>query len=72
MGHSQAKVELYAAIRRDHQIVMSLRALQRTHNVTWRTEAGSGRAVAGAAEEAAAQGVEARFLQAADRWDAAG
>ncbi|MFD8335374.1 IS21 family transposase, partial [Streptomyces solisilvae] len=37
MGNSQSKVELYAAIRRDHRMGMSLRALQRTHNVTWRT-----------------------------------
>ncbi|ATL88736.1 IstA2 [Streptomyces malaysiensis subsp. malaysiensis] len=28
---------MYAAIRRDHRMGMSLRALQRTHNVTWRT-----------------------------------
>lgn len=37
MGNSQSKVELYAAIRRDHRMGMSLRALQRTHHVTWRT-----------------------------------
>ncbi|MGW8687079.1 hypothetical protein ACWGNN_39810 [Streptomyces sp. NPDC055817] len=37
MGNSQSKVELYAAIRKDHQMGMSLRALQRRHNVTWRT-----------------------------------
>ncbi len=37
MGNAQSKVELYAAIRRDHRMGMSLRALQRTHNVTWRT-----------------------------------
>ncbi|MGW7528905.1 IS21 family transposase [Streptomyces sp. NPDC054783] len=37
MGNSQSKVALYAAIRRDHRLGMSLRALQRTHNVTWRT-----------------------------------
>lgn len=36
MGNSQSKVELYAAIRRDHRMGMSLRALQRTHNVTWK------------------------------------
>ncbi|MEU1304401.1 hypothetical protein ABZ443_32325 [Streptomyces shenzhenensis] len=62
MGNSQSKVDLYAAIRRDHQMGMSLRALQRTHNVTWRI----------GPEEAAAQGVEARSLQAVDRRDAAG
>jgi transposase len=37
MGTSQPKVDLYAAIRRDHQGGMSQRALQRKHNVTWRT-----------------------------------
>lgn len=37
MGNSQSKIELYAAIRRDHRMGMSLRGLQRTHNVTWRT-----------------------------------
>ncbi len=35
--NSQSKVELYAAIHRNHRMGMSLRALQRTHNVTWRT-----------------------------------
>lgn len=37
MGMSQSKVDLYAAIRRDHQEGMSQRALQRKYNVTWRT-----------------------------------
>jgi transposase len=37
MGNSQSKVDLYAAIRRDHREGMSQRALQRKHNVTWRT-----------------------------------
>ncbi|KUO05584.1 hypothetical protein AQJ67_05420 [Streptomyces caeruleatus] len=37
MGNSQSKVELYAAIRKDHLLGMSLRSLQRVHNVTWRT-----------------------------------
>ncbi|WP_326613412.1 hypothetical protein OG949_34450 [Streptomyces scopuliridis] len=37
MGNSQSKVELYAAIRRDHDAGMSQRGLQRAHNVTWRT-----------------------------------
>jgi hypothetical protein len=37
MGTSQSKIDLYAAIRRDHQGGMSQRALQRKHNVTWRT-----------------------------------
>lgn len=37
MGNSQSKVELYTAIRRDHLLGMSLRSLQRVHNVTWRT-----------------------------------
>ncbi len=37
MGNSQSKVKSYAAIRRDHQMGMSLRALQRTHNATWWT-----------------------------------
>ncbi|MGV9884809.1 IS21 family transposase [Streptomyces sp. NPDC003006] len=37
MGNSQSKVDLYAAIRQDHRLGMSLRALQRRHNVTWRT-----------------------------------
>ncbi|MFB8000132.1 IS21 family transposase [Streptomyces sp. NPDC056002] len=32
-----SKVELYAAIRRDHRAGMSVRALERTHNVSWRT-----------------------------------
>ncbi|MEV4927795.1 IS21 family transposase [Streptomyces roseoverticillatus] len=38
MGKSQSKVDLYAAIRRDHQREgLSQRALQRKYNVTWRT-----------------------------------
>ncbi|MFD7340255.1 hypothetical protein ACFV98_30335 [Streptomyces violascens] len=37
MGISQSKVELYAAIRRDHRLGMSMRALERKHNVTWKT-----------------------------------
>ncbi|CAM5302121.1 hypothetical protein GCM10010266_73830 [Streptomyces griseomycini] len=37
MGKSQSKVDLYAAIRRDHRGGMSQRALQRKDNVTWRT-----------------------------------
>ena len=37
MGNSQSKVELYAAIRRDHDAGMSQRGLQHAHNVTWRT-----------------------------------
>ncbi|MGW1994924.1 hypothetical protein [Embleya sp. NPDC001921] len=38
MGKSQSKVDLYAAIRRDHrQIGLSQRALRRKYNVTWRT-----------------------------------
>ncbi|MFE0358790.1 IS21 family transposase [Streptomyces nigra] len=37
MGTSQSKVDLYAAIRRDYRGGMSQRALQRKHNVTWRT-----------------------------------
>ncbi|QUH06041.1 IS21 family transposase [Saccharopolyspora erythraea] len=32
-----SKVELYAAIRRDHRAGMSMRALQRAYGVTWRT-----------------------------------
>ena len=36
-GTSQPKVDLHAAIRRDHQEGMSQRALQRKHYVTWRT-----------------------------------
>ncbi|MBO8185309.1 IS21 family transposase [Streptomyces spirodelae] len=32
-----SKVELYAAIRRDHRGGMSMRQLERTHCVTWRT-----------------------------------
>lgn len=32
-----SKVELYAAIRRDHRGGMSMRELERTHGVTWRT-----------------------------------
>ncbi|MES9558724.1 MULTISPECIES: hypothetical protein [unclassified Streptomyces] len=31
------KVELYAAIRRDHRSGMSMRELERKHGVTWRT-----------------------------------
>lgn len=31
-----SKVELYAAIRRDHRGGMSMRELERTHGVTWR------------------------------------
>ncbi|EST18188.1 hypothetical protein M877_39205 (plasmid) [Streptomyces niveus NCIMB 11891] len=31
------KVELYAAIRRDHRGGMSTRGLERKHGVTWRT-----------------------------------
>jgi hypothetical protein len=34
---SVSKVDLYAAIRRDHRGGMSQRALQRKYNVTWRT-----------------------------------
>ncbi|MEV5979703.1 IS21 family transposase [Streptomyces sp. NPDC052114] len=38
MGKSDSKVDLYAAIRRDHrQNGLSQRALQRKYNVTWRT-----------------------------------
>ncbi|MGX4695223.1 hypothetical protein [Streptomyces sp. JNUCC 63] len=37
MGDSQAKVDLYAAIRRDHDAGVAQRGLQRTHNVTGRT-----------------------------------
>ncbi len=37
MGTSQSKIDLYAAIRRDHQEGMSQQALQRKHNVTWWT-----------------------------------
>ncbi|MEN8652007.1 hypothetical protein ABCR94_15675 [Streptomyces sp. 21So2-11] len=33
----QSKVELYAAIRRDHVLGLSQRSLQPTHNVSWRT-----------------------------------
>jgi hypothetical protein len=32
-----SKVELYAAIRRDHRGGMSMRELERKHGVTWRT-----------------------------------
>lgn len=32
-----SKVELYAAIRRDHRGSMSMRELERKHGVTWRT-----------------------------------
>ncbi|MFI2452746.1 hypothetical protein [Streptomyces sp. NPDC019539] len=32
-----SKVELYAAIRRDHRDGMSMREHERTHGVTWRT-----------------------------------
>jgi hypothetical protein len=32
-----SKVELYAAIRRDHRDGMSMRELERKHGVTWRT-----------------------------------
>jgi lambda repressor-like predicted transcriptional regulator len=32
-----SKVELYAAIRRDHRGGMSMRQLERKHGVTWRT-----------------------------------
>lgn len=32
-----SKVELYAAIRRDHRGGMSMRELECTHGVTWRT-----------------------------------
>ncbi|MEU7148797.1 hypothetical protein AB0B15_12280 [Streptomyces sp. NPDC045456] len=57
MGTSQSKVDLYAAIRRDHRGGMSLRALQGKYNVTWRDgAAGCGRAVAAAAKAAAAAG----------------
>ncbi|MEU2982040.1 hypothetical protein [Streptomyces hirsutus] len=34
---SMSKVELYAAIRRDHRSGVSMRELERTHGVTWRT-----------------------------------
>ncbi|MDI3424094.1 hypothetical protein [Streptomyces luteolus] len=37
MGKSQSKVDLYAAIRRDHRGGLLLRALQRKYNVSWRT-----------------------------------
>jgi hypothetical protein len=37
MGKSQSKVDLYAAIRRDHRGGLTQRALQRKYNVTWRT-----------------------------------
>ncbi|MEF3113775.1 IS21 family transposase [Streptomyces chrestomyceticus] len=37
MKTSQSKVDLYAAIRRDHRGGMSLRGLQGKYNVTWRT-----------------------------------
>ena len=32
-----SKVELYAAIRRDHRAGMKMRELERKHNVSWRT-----------------------------------
>ncbi len=32
-----SKVELYAAIRRDHRAGLSMRALERKYGVTWRT-----------------------------------
>jgi hypothetical protein len=32
-----SKVELYAAIRRDHRGGMPMRELERKHGVTWRT-----------------------------------
>ncbi|WP_051742308.1 transposase [Kitasatospora sp. MBT66] len=32
-----SKVELYAAIRRDHRDGMKLREIERTYNVSWRT-----------------------------------
>ncbi|MGW7164231.1 hypothetical protein ACWGH3_02750 [Streptomyces sp. NPDC054884] len=34
---STSKVELYAAIRRDHRAGLSMRALERKYGVTWRT-----------------------------------
>ncbi|MFD5536375.1 IS21 family transposase [Streptomyces sp. NPDC127079] len=34
---SASKVELYAAIRRDHRAGLSMRALERKYGVTWRT-----------------------------------
>ncbi|GAB2882955.1 hypothetical protein GCM10027074_59280 [Streptomyces deserti] len=37
MGKSQSKVDLYAAIRRDHRGGLTPRALQRKYNVAWRT-----------------------------------
>ncbi|MFB7419807.1 hypothetical protein ACFC1L_34975 [Streptomyces sp. NPDC056210] len=32
-----SKLELYAAIRRDHRAGMKMRELERKHNVSWRT-----------------------------------
>ncbi|MER7847400.1 hypothetical protein ABTZ03_26030 [Kitasatospora sp. NPDC096077] len=32
-----SKVELYAAIRRDHRDGMKLRAIERKYNLSWRT-----------------------------------
>ncbi|WP_251015391.1 hypothetical protein [Streptomyces sp. ISL-99] len=32
-----SKVELYAAIRRDHRAGMKMRELERKYNVSWRT-----------------------------------
>lgn len=32
-----SKVELYAAIRRDHRAGMTMRELERKYNVAWRT-----------------------------------
>ncbi|WP_434481609.1 hypothetical protein [Streptomyces sp. NBC_01281] len=37
MHISTSKVELYAAIRRDHRAGLSMRALERKYGVTWRT-----------------------------------
>ena len=37
MRMSASKVELYAAIRRDHRAGLSMRALERKYGVTWRT-----------------------------------
>ncbi|WKK23959.1 hypothetical protein QZH56_35650 [Streptomyces olivoreticuli] len=37
MRISASKVELYAAIRRDHRAGLSGRALERKYGVTWRT-----------------------------------
>jgi hypothetical protein len=37
MRMSASKVELYAAIRRDHRAGLLMRALERKYGVTWRT-----------------------------------